>query len=205
MKRAFDLVSSLLGLVILAPVMMALAICIKIESSGPVFYRGWRTGQHDRPFRIFKFRSMVPNAEKLGGPSTANHDPRLTRLGRVLRKYKLDELPQILNVIRGEMSLVGPRPEVPQYTNMYSEEEKIILSVRPGITDYASLRFINLDAILGDTDVDRLYIERIRPEKNRLRIQYVQEQSFSGDLRILLQTMSGLIFRRGQEQSPPRS
>jgi lipopolysaccharide/colanic/teichoic acid biosynthesis glycosyltransferase len=139
MKRLFDIIFSLFGLIVLFPLLFALAILIKREDGAPVFYRGVRVGQYGKPFRIFKFRTMVVNAENIGGPSTADDDPRITGIGKFIRKYKLDELPQLINVLKGEMSVVGPRPEVPFYVNMFTEEEKAILSVRPGITDWASL------------------------------------------------------------------
>src|SRR3990172_4554371 len=150
MKKLFDTIASLIGLALFAPLIIAVGIAIKITSPGPVFYRGTRTGLHGNPFKIYKFRTMVDNAEKMGGPSTAHNDKRLTRLGRILRKYKIDELPQLINILKGEVSFVGPRPQVEKYTKLYNGEEKIILSVRPGLTDYASIRFINLDKILGD-------------------------------------------------------
>lgn len=187
-KRAFDVVVSLTSLVLLSPVLLYIAIRIKCESAGPVFYRGVRTGLHGKPFRILKFRTMVPDAENLGGPSTALNDPRLTRFGAFLRKYKLDELPQFINVLLGNMSIVGPRPQVEQYTKLYSNEEKIILSVKPGITDYASLHFINLDKILGDRDVDEKYLREIEPQKNLLRVKYAREHSFLVDSKILFLT-----------------
>src|SRR5207245_2498410 len=140
MKRSFDLIFSLLGLIVLAPVFAAVAVAIKIESAGPVFYRGVRAGRYGKAFRIFKFRTMVEDADKIGGPSSSADDPRITRVGNFLRRYKLDELPQLLNVLRGEMSLVGPRPEVLQEVLLYTEEEKRLLEVRRGITDWASIR-----------------------------------------------------------------
>src|SRR3972149_9022096 len=143
LKRLFDIVFSLLGLMLTTPILLILAILIKREDGVPVFYRGVRVGLHGNPFRIFKFRTMVVNAEKIGGSSTADDDPRITRIGKFLRKYKLDELPQLINVFKGEMSLVGPRPEVQQEVSLYSEEERALLSVRPGITDYASIKFHN--------------------------------------------------------------
>ena len=132
---------------------------------------------------------MVPDAEKIGGPSTGLNDPRLTRTGAFLRKYKLDELPQFINVLSGTMSIVGPRPQVEQYTKLYNDEEKVILSVKPGITDYASLHFINLDQLLGDHNVDDRYRQEIEPVKNRLRIKYATEQSFLVDCKIILHTI----------------
>src|SRR5512136_359493 len=132
LKRTFDFSSSLIGLILVSPVFLTIAILIKKEDRGPVFYRGVRVGRFGKPFRIFKFRTMVLNAEKLGGPSTADNDPRITRVGKFIRKFKLDELPQLINVLKGEMSIVGPRPEVQLYVDMFTEEEKAILGVRPG-------------------------------------------------------------------------
>ncbi len=137
---------------------------------------------------MLKFRTMVPEAEKIGGPSTALNDPRVTSIGRCLRKYKLDELPQLINVFRGEMSIVGPRPQVEQYTRLYTEEEKIILSVKPGLTDFASIRFINLDALLGEENVDEKYLRTVEPEKTRLRMEYAKNPSFGKDMKILFLT-----------------
>jgi len=188
-KRAFDIIVSLMVLILLSPVLVFLAIGIKSESTGPIFYRGVRSGLNGKPFRILKFRTMVPDAEKIGGPSTGLNDPRFTRIGAFLRKYKLDELPQFFNVLWGNMSIVGPRPQVEQYTRLYNDEERIILSVKPGITDYASIHFINLDQILGDHNVDDKYVREIEPVKNRLRIKYAREQSFFVDCKILLLTI----------------
>lgn len=190
-KRIFDIIFASLGALMLAPVLIAIAVAIKLTSPGPVFYRGVRTGLHGKSFRIFKFRTMVVNAEKVGGPSTGKDDPRITSVGGFLRRYKLDELPQLLNVISGEMSLVGPRPEVPQYTAEYQGEELLILTVRPGITDYASIKFSRLDEVLGSEEPDRVYEEKVRPVKNALRIKYVKEQSFFGDIALIFST----IFR----------
>jgi lipopolysaccharide/colanic/teichoic acid biosynthesis glycosyltransferase len=193
MKRLFDIAASLAGLLILSPLLCIIALLIKIQSPGPIFYRGVRTGLHGKPFRIFKFRSMIVEAEKVGGPSTANNDPRLTKIGKFIRTYKLDELPQLINIIKGEMSFVGPRPQVEKYTKLYTGEEKIILSVRPGLTDYASIRFINLDEILGDEKVDEKYLKEIEPQKNKLRIQYVREQSFLTDMKIIFRTLARMF------------
>jgi lipopolysaccharide/colanic/teichoic acid biosynthesis glycosyltransferase len=190
MKRLFDVLSSAMGLMVLAPVLAAVALAIKMESNGPVFYRGVRAGRHGKPFRIFKFRTMVINAEALGSASTPEDDRRITRVGRILRKVKLDELPQLLNVLRGEMSLVGPRPQVTWAVEQYTAEERTILRVRPGITDPASVRFRNESEILrGSADPEKDYFEKIHPEKMRLSIEYVQNQSFLLDCKILLQTM----------------
>jgi len=156
MKRAIDLLISGVGLIVLSAVLFVLALWIKLDSSGPVFHRGLRVGRNETRFRMFKFRSMVENAHLIGGTSTPEDDPRITRAGKFLRKYKLDELPQLLNVFRGEMSLVGPRPQVPWAVDLYTPEEKTILHMKPGITDYASLRFRDEGEILrGSTDPDK--------------------------------------------------
>lgn len=194
LKRLFDIISSFFGLVAVSPVLLAIAILIKKEDRGPVFYRGVRVGRFGRPFKIFKFRTMVLNAEKLGGPSTADDDPRITRVGKFIRKYKLDELPQLINVLKGDMSIVGPRPEVQMYVDMFTEEEKGILSVRPGITDWASIWNPDEGAILaGSPDPERTYKETIRPEKIRLQLKYVRERSFWNDLKIIAQTIIAII------------
>ncbi|BCV20673.1 sugar transferase [Moorella sp. Hama-1] len=192
-KRAFDIAFSIIGLIVLFPLMLLITVLIKIDSPGPVFYRGLRTGLHGKPFRMLKFRTMVPNADQLGGPSTGKNDPRITRVGRFLRRYKLDEIPQLFNVLKGEMSIVGPRPEVPQYTKLYTGDELIILSVRPGITDYSSIMFAQLGEVLGDDDPDRVYEEKVRPIKNALRVKYVKECCFLVDLKILFMTILRLL------------
>jgi lipopolysaccharide/colanic/teichoic acid biosynthesis glycosyltransferase len=198
MKRVFDVLSAAMGLVVLAPALAAVALAIKMESRGPVFYRGLRAGQYGKPFRIFKFRTMVRNAEALGSASTPEDDQRITRVGRILRRLKLDELPQLLNVLRGEMSLVGPRPQVPWAVEQYTPEERTILKVRPGITDPASVRFRNESEILrGSENPDKDYFEKIHPEKMRLSLEYVRKQSFLLDCKIILQTFVA-VFVPGQ-------
>jgi len=193
-KRLFDLFFSLIGVIILSPLLLVLAILIKISSPGPVFYRGIRAGKNRKNFKIFKFRTMVVNAEKMGGPSTALDDPRLTRIGKFLRKWKLDELPQLFNVIKGDMSLVGPRPEVLEYANLYQGEEKIVYRVKPGITDFASLWDIHEEEVLkGSPDPEKTYLEKIRPEKVRLQMKYVKEMSFWTDIKIIWRTFLKLI------------
>jgi len=199
LKRSLDLCLAALGLLVLGPVLVLIALWIWLNDHGAVFYRGVRVGRHGRPFRIFKFRTMVLEAEKLGGPSTADDDPRITRPGRFLRKRKLDELPQLLNVLRGDMSFVGPRPEVPAYVSLYTEEEKRILTVRPGISDFASIWNCDEGAILkGSPDPERTYLEQIRPEKIRLELKYVDEQSLLTDLRVIFLTLSTLFFSRAR-------
>ena len=165
-----------------------------MEDGGPVFYRGLRVGLRGKKFRMFKFRTMVLNADKIGGPSTADDDPRITKTGKFLRKCKLDEIPQLINVFTGEMSFVGPRPEVIFYVDMFTEEEKKILSVRPGITDWASLWDCDEGAILaGSPDPEKAYMEKIRPEKLRLQLKYVNNHSFGMDLVILFKTFIKVI------------
>jgi lipopolysaccharide/colanic/teichoic acid biosynthesis glycosyltransferase len=194
MKRAFDIFGSTLGLVALSPLLACLAAAIKLDSRGPVLYKGPRVGINGKRFNILKFRSMVTNAEALGGSTTPEDDPRVTAVGRFLRANKLDELPQLWNVLTGDMSLVGPRPQVQWAVDLYTPEERLVLSVRPGITDYASLRFANEGEILkGSTDPDRDYMEKIHPEKMRLSLEYVRSRSFSGDLSIIAQTVGAVI------------
>lgn len=193
MKRVFDVSCAAAGFVLLSPVLLAIAIAVRLDSFGPVLYRGSRAGRGGGPFSMLKFRTMVVGAEKLGGPSTANDDPRITRVGKFLRKYKLDEFPQLINVLRGEMSLVGPRPEVLSEVKRYSPEERELLTVRPGITDWASLRFRDEGQILeGSSDPHQAYRQKIRPEKIKLGLQYVRQRSFLTDLRILMETIRAI-------------
>jgi lipopolysaccharide/colanic/teichoic acid biosynthesis glycosyltransferase len=194
-KRSVDLFLSALGLILISPLLLLIALAIKLDSSGPVFYRGVRTGRYGAPFRIWKFRSMLVGLESLGG-TTGKDDPRVTRIGRLLRRHKLDELPQLMNVLAGEMSLVGPRPELDEHTSVYEGEEKLILSVRPGITDYASVQFRNLNDLVGSEDPHRVFIEKFRPEKNRLRLAYVKQQSLKEDMKILFKTLVCVVLRR---------
>ena len=197
-KRLLDFGLAILGFIVTLPIILVISALIKSGSPGPVFYRGVRTGIHGVPFKIFKFRTMVVNAEKIGGPSTALNDPRLTRIGKFLRKYKLDELPQLFNILFGEMSFVGPRPQVEKYTKLYRGEEKIILQVKPGLTDYASIHFIHLDALLGDDDVDEKYINEVEPLKNKLRIKYAKESSLWVDTKIFFMTLFQLFKIRSK-------
>ncbi|MDA2912738.1 sugar transferase [Acidobacteriia bacterium AH_259_A11_L15] len=197
MKRIFDVLASAVGLLLLSPVLFLSALLIKLEDGGSVFYRGVRVGQYGRPFRIYKFRTMVVNAERLGAPSTADDDPRITKVGKSLRRYKLDELPQLINVLKGEMSLVGPRPEVQQEVALYTEKEKVLLNVRPGMTDYASIQFHNEGEILrGSADPHQAYREKIRPEKIRLGLEYVHNHSLGVDLKLIMQTLKTLFGSR---------
>jgi lipopolysaccharide/colanic/teichoic acid biosynthesis glycosyltransferase len=193
-KRLFDIVLSGIGLFVFSPVLIGLALAIKLTSRGPVFYRGERIGLNGVPFRIFKYRSMVIDAEKIGGSSTPEDDPRVTKVGKFLRKYKLDELPQLLNVFNGDMSLVGPRPQVGWVVEKYTPEERVVLSVRPGITDWASLKFSNEGEILkGSDDPDRDYFLKIHPEKMRLGVEYARNHSLLTDIIILFKTVAAIF------------
>ncbi len=195
-KRLVDVALSFVGLLLFSPFLLLIAFLITLDSPGPALYRGFRVGRFGKPFRIFKFRTMVVNAEKMGGPSTADSDPRITKIGKLLRKYKLDELPQLTNVLKGEMSFVGPRPEVPVYVALFTEEEKAILSVRPGITDWASLWNADEGLVLADSpDPEKTFLEKIRPEKVRLQLEYVRRRSFWIDIKIISQTLTAIVAK----------
>lgn len=195
-KRLFDIIFSLLGLALAWPAILLIAVSIKRESPGPAFYLGQRVGQGGKEFPMFKFRSMVVNADKLGGLSTSGDDPRLTRMGKFLRSHNLDELPQLFNVLRGEMSFVGPRPEVPSEVARYDEEtKKIILSVKPGLTDLATLENLHEEeALRGAKDPHEAYRQLIQPQKLKLAKEYVRQKSFRLDIKILLKTLKSAIF-----------
>jgi lipopolysaccharide/colanic/teichoic acid biosynthesis glycosyltransferase len=194
LKRTLDLILAFGALALLSPLLLAIAVLIKLDDGRPVLYRGVRVGRGGVPFRIRRFRTMVVNADRLGGPSTRDDDPRMTKVGRWLRRSKLDELPQFLNVINGEMSFVGPRPEVAQEVAQYSHEERALLSVRPGITDWASIRFRDEGAILrGAADPHEAYRQVIRLEKMRLALEYVRTASLATDVRILVATLRAVV------------
>ncbi|MEI8201738.1 MAG: sugar transferase [Bacteroidota bacterium] len=196
MKRTFDIFSSLIGLIILSPVLIIVSLIIKFHDNGPVFYMAPRVGKYGKMFKMFKFRSMVINADKIGASSTTSSDVRITPIGKKLRKYKLDELPQLINVFIGEMSIVGPRPEVKYFTDMYTEEEKVILTVKPGITDWASVWNSDEGKILeGAEDPDKAYMELIRPDKIRLQLKYVREKSFFNDIKIIFLTLRAVFIK----------
>ena len=200
-KRVIDLSLSILGIAVLWPLLLVCGLAVKISSPGPVLYLGKRTGQFGKPFKIFKFRSMQIDAESVGGSTTGERDPRITRIGTYLRKYKLDELPQLFNVLIGDMSFVGPRPEVEEYTNQYSSEEQKILDVRPGITDLSSLKFNDLQQIVGDENPDVVFQRDVLPQKNALRLQYAKEHNIFMDLKILLMTVAVVIRKPFQGKS----
>ena len=202
MKRLFDFTVSAMALLLLSPLFLLMAALLRAICGGPIFYSGKRVGLRGKTFKMHKFRTMVPDAERMGGSCTSADDPRITRLGSWLRRSKLDELPQLLNVFLGEMSLVGPRPEVPEYVGLFSSEERTILSVRPGITDWASIWDCNEgQALAGSSDPERIYLERIRPEKIRLQLEYVRRQSFAIDLLILWETLRVLILGPAKQEN----
>lgn len=192
-KRVIGFVLAAILIVPLAPVFLIISLCIVIETGAPVFYHPERGGYRQKTFRIFKFRTMIKNADKIGGGTTALNDRRITRVGAFLRKTKLDEIAQLLNVLNGTMAFVGPRPELLKYTNKYTGEEELIFEVRPGITDYSSIEFISLDEIVGAEDADSIYEKQVLKRKNELRIKYAREVSFTTDLKIFFLTLQKTI------------
>ncbi len=193
-KRLFDIICSTLGLLAASPFFLPIALWIKLDSRGPVFFLQQRVGKNGQLFQIYKFRTMHRDAPKTRKEITTANDERITRAGRFLRKYKLDELPQLLNVIRGEMSLVGPRPEVPRYVALYTEEQKQVLTMAPGLTDEASIRFRNENELLGDVEnAEKVYIEKLMPDKLSLNIQYMNEASMKKDLDIVMRTLLAIV------------
>ena len=202
-KRILDVLISGIALLILWPFYLLIAMLIALEDGFPVFYRAERGGYHGRSFRICKFRTMVKNADQIGGGTTSLHDPRITKIGNLLRKTKMDELPQLWQVLIGKMSLVGPRPELMQYVSQYQGEELDILQVRPGITDFSSVEFINLDEIVGEENADEMYEKYGLKKKNALRVKYAHTISPKTDIYIFLLTIwavlnkaLGFLFRR---------
>ena len=192
--RLLDIVLSLLGLIFLLPIFVILAVWIKFDSQGSIFFRQIRVGKDGRDFRIYKFRTMIVNAEKMGIITIGERDPRITNSGYFLRKYKLDELPQLINVLKGEMSFVGPRPEVRKYVEMYNQEQLKILTVKPGITDYASIEYINEDEILGKSlDPERTYIEEIMPQKIKYNMKYINNKTVIEYFKIIFLTIIEII------------
>lgn len=196
MKRLFDIVFSLLGLIFISPIFILLSQIIVLDSQGGVFFRGVRVGRYGKDFRIFKFRSMVKDAEGKGKWNVGDNDSRITRIGHFLRKSKLDELPQLINVLIGDMSFVGPRPELRYYVDMYTERERRILEMKPGITDWASVtHFKQFVSFTQSADPDKEYVEKIRPLKLELQLYYYEHRSFWMDIRIIIFTVSKMIFR----------
>jgi len=197
MKRLFDIVASGLGLIVLSPLFLILAIWIKLDSKGPVFYRQVRVGYKNKDFRIFKFRSMRVGADKGSLVTIGGHDPRVTRSGYFIRKFKFDELPQLINVFLGDMSLVGPRPEVRHYVDYWTPEQMHVLDVRPGITDPASIKFRNENELMEKADApEKYYIEVIMQEKIKLYLEYVEKHSFFYDLGLIFKTFWVIVKER---------
>ena len=194
-KRTSDFVSAFLVLLIGFPFFLIVGVWIALESRGGVFYRQERIGKNGKPFGLFKFRSMRKNADKNSRITVGNRDPRITKSGRWIRKFKIDEFPQLINVIKGEMSVVGPRPEVKEYVDLYTDEQRKVLSVTPGLTDYASIEYINENELLAASDdPQKTYIEEVMPAKLELNMQYIKDQSFVTDLKVIFKTI-GKIFR----------
>ncbi|MVB12419.1 UDP-N-acetylgalactosamine-undecaprenyl-phosphate N-acetylgalactosaminephosphotransferase [Caprobacter fermentans] len=194
LKRTGDILASLFILLIFSPVLLLLAIAVKLDSPGPVFYRQVRVGRYNRDFRIYKFRTMVQNADKIGPAVTTGEDARITRIGKLIRKCRLDEFSQLINVLNGTMSLVGPRPEVRRYVDAYSPEGMATLLVRPGITAPSSIAFKDEDRLLvASGDPDRIYIEQILPPKTELNLEYIRKVSVWGDIKIMVQTVAAVI------------
>lgn len=191
-KRALDMTISGIALLFIWPIYLVISILIILDDGFPVLYRADRGGYQGKTFKIKKFRSMVKNADKIGGGTTSKNDPRITKIGYYLRKTKLDELPQIMQVFTGEISLIGPRPELLKYTNQYKGEEKDILKVRPGITDFSSIEFINLDEIVGSENADEMYEKYVLKRKNELRVKYAHSVSFTTDVYILFKTLAAV-------------
>lgn len=192
-KRLFDIGASSIGLILLSPILILIAICIKLDSKGPVFFKQIRVGKNKELFKIYKFRTMVTDAEKLGKQITIGNDTRITKVGTFIRKCKLDELPQLINVLNGDMSLVGPRPEVPKYVELYDDYQKQILLVQPGITDYASIEFRNESEILGESkDPENKYINDIMPYKIELNLKYIKNISLYEDLKLITRTIKAI-------------
>ena len=188
-KRIIGFVLAIILMVIAAPIYLVISIAICKEDGRPVFYRPLRGGYKNKPFRIFKFRTMVKDADKIGGGTTAMNDPRITKVGEFLRKTKLDETANLLNIINGSMSFIGPRPELLQYTEKYNGDELEILEVRPGVTDYSSVEFINLDEIVGSANADEMYEKLVLDKKNKLRVKYAESVSFRTDAGIFFNTV----------------
>lgn len=194
MKRLFDIISSGIGLLILSPLFLIVAIWVKLDSPGPVFYKQVRVGRNNKDFYLYKFRSMRVGSDKKGLITVGGHDPRVTRSGYYIRKYKLDEFPQLINVFKGDMSLVGPRPEVRKYVDLYTPEQMHVLDVRPGITDLASIRYRNENELLAKaSDPEQYYRDVIMQDKLNINLEYVHNHSFWGDIKLIFKTFSAIV------------
>lgn len=195
-KRIFDFILSLFGIIMLMPVYIIIGVLISLDSPGGILYRQTRVGKNNRLFKVLKFRTMRTDSFAKGALTVGSRDSRITPIGYFLRKFKLDELPQLFNVLKGDMSLVGPRPEVPQYTQYYTPQQQKVLSVKPGITDYASIKFRNENDLLAATDnPEEVYIQEIMPEKLRLNLYYIEEKNPFKDIKIILNTLSAIITK----------
>lgn len=193
-KRLFDIFCSALGIIILSPLFLILWVAVKLESHGPAFFMQTRVGKNNKEFKLYKFRSMYVDAEARGQLTVGMRDPRITKVGYNLRRFKLDELPQLLNVIKGDMSLVGPRPEVRKYVNMYTPEQMKVLDVRPGITDYASIQFINENELLAQAEnPEEYYIQHIMPKKLEMNLDYIKSNHSFKDVSLILKTVLKII------------
>lgn len=189
-KRIFDFLLSLIGIIIISPILIIVSIAIKLDSKGNILFLQKRVGRYGKEFNIYKFRTMVSDAEKLGKQITVGNDSRITKVGAFLRKYKIDELPQLFNVLKGDMSLVGPRPEVPRYVKLYNDKQKKVLDVRPGITDMASLRYKDENEILGKVDnPEEYYINVIMKDKLELNLEYIEKSNIFFDLYLIIKTV----------------
>lgn len=194
MKRTFDIVFSLVGIIILLPVFAIISLFIVLDSKGGILYRQERSGKGGRIFKVLKFRTMRPDSFSKGALTVGSRDSRITNIGFYLRKYKLDELPQLFNVLKGDMSFVGPRPEVKKYTDLYDQRQIRVLSVRPGITDYASIRFRNENDLLAESsDPEKLYIDKIMPDKLDLNLKYIDDNNLFKDVKIILDTFYAIV------------
>lgn len=194
MKRLFDIIASGLGLIILSPLFLVVAVWVKLDSPGPVFYKQIRVGRNNKDFFLYKFRSMRVGSDKKGLITIGGHDPRVTRSGYYIRKYKLDEFPQLINVFKGEMSLVGPRPEVRKYVDLYTPEQMHVLDVRPGITDLASIRYRNENELLEQASApEQYYRDVVMQDKLRINLEYVRNHSFLGDIRLIFNTFIAIV------------
>lgn len=193
-KRLFDILSSFFVLIHIWPFMLIIAMLVVFSGRGGVFFTQKRVGRNEKEFKLYKFRTMRLDSEQKGQLTVGGDDPRITKSGRFLRRFKLDELPQLLNVLAGSMSVVGPRPEVSKYTNMYTPEQKKVLSVRPGLTDYASIEYIDENDLLGQSqDPEKTYIDEVMPAKLKLNLKYIEEQGFLTDLKIIFKTLGKII------------
>lgn len=192
MRRIIDFCAASVGLIVLSPLFLVVALWIKLDTPGPVFYQAQRIGRNGTPFGLYKFRSMVVNADKVGPGITVADDQRVTTSGRMLRKYKIDELPQLINVFKGNMSLVGPRPEAPQYVALYDQRQRDVLAVRPGITSPASLQYRDEESLLQSEKWEDVYVGQIMPHKIDIELQYLQQRTLASDIRLVLQTLLAL-------------